>query len=85
VIDPTSGEITFRPGEGDKGEHWVKITVTSGNVTVSRSFIIEVKEEEGISDIVFWALGIGIILVIALVIGLYLWSGPTVEQYGLEE
>ena len=75
----------FRPDADDKGEHWVKITVTSGNVTISRSFIVSIEEEEGISDIVFWALGIGIILVIALIVGLYLWAGPTVEQYGLEE
>ena len=84
-IDPNTGEITFEPDNDDKGEHWVKITVTNGNVTVSRSFIISIEEESEISNVVFYALGAGILLVIALIIGLYLWSGPAVEQYGLEE
>ncbi len=85
-IDEDTGEITFSPDGSRKGEHWVKITITSGNVTISRSFILDVEDEKGIiPNSVFWALGIGIILLLAIIIGLYLWSGPSIQQYGLEE
>jgi hypothetical protein len=86
LIDNNTGEIRFKPEESDQGEHWPRITVKSGNVTISRSFIIKVeKKEERVPDFVFWALGIGIVVLIAIIIGLYLWSGPSLEQYGLEE
>jgi hypothetical protein len=85
TIDQATGEITFKPTSDDIGEHWIKVTVTNGNVTITKSFILEIEEEKGIPNAVFWALGIGIVLLIAIIIGLYLWSGPSVEQYGLEE
>ncbi len=84
-IDPTTGEIEFEPGLGDVGEHWIRIDVTSGNVTISRSFTLDVRQPREISSCIYWILGGAMALVLLLIILVYLWAGPPVEQYGLEE
>ncbi|MFW3146628.1 MAG: C25 family cysteine peptidase [Thermoplasmatota archaeon] len=84
-IDPASGLIEFNPRAEDKGEHWVKITVTSGNTTITRSFLLNVREQSSTSTLWYWVLGGGIVILLAVIIGLYLWSGRELEQYGLEE
>ncbi|MGA1873897.1 MAG: C25 family cysteine peptidase [Thermoplasmatota archaeon] len=84
-IDPETGALSFTPGDGDKGTHWIKVTVTSGDVSISRSFILEVEEERSVPSWIVWGLMIGIIALVVVIVGLYLWSGPRLEQYGLEE
>ncbi|MBN1389069.1 MAG: hypothetical protein JXA22_00320 [Candidatus Thermoplasmatota archaeon] len=84
-IDGSTGVLTFKPESKHRGEHWIRITATNGNVSITRSFIIQVEKEDTIPAGVYWGLGAGIILLVALIVGLYLWSGPRVEQYGLEE
>jgi hypothetical protein len=84
-IEPGTGKISFTPSDGDVGEHWIRITARSGNVTIERSFILEVRESREIPMLVLYGLGIGIVVLIAVFIGIYLWSGTKMEQYGLEE
>ncbi|MGA1793615.1 MAG: C25 family cysteine peptidase [Thermoplasmatota archaeon] len=85
LIDPDTGILSFKPQKSDEGQHWVRITVTSGNTSISRSFIIDVEEDKGQPSWVLWSLGIGILVLVVVIIGLFLWSGPRLEQYGLEE
>ena len=42
-IDPNTGYITFKPKEKDIGTHQIKITVTDGNESVSRTLNLEIK------------------------------------------
>ncbi|MBN1538624.1 MAG: cadherin-like domain-containing protein [Candidatus Thermoplasmatota archaeon] len=84
-IDSTTGELRFTPKSEHTGEHWIRITVTNGDVSITRSFVLQVVEQEGIHPGIYWGLGAGMVILVAIVIGLYLWSGPAVEQYGLEE
>ena len=84
-IDPETGEIEFKPGPDDVGEHWVRIEVTSGNVTISRSFTLDVRQPREVSPGIYWILGGAMALVLLLITLVYLWAGPPVEQYGLEE
>ncbi|MFO8051775.1 MAG: C25 family cysteine peptidase [Thermoplasmatota archaeon] len=84
-IDPLTGEIAFTPTSEDVGEHWVKITVTNGNTTVSRNFMFRVDEEHRTPSFIHWLLGAGIVILIVLIIMAYLWSGRDMVQYGLEE
>jgi hypothetical protein len=84
-IDPDTGRIDFTPGKDDLGEHWIKIEVEAGNVTLSRSFVLEVEGEEGIGTEVLVISGGIILVLIVLVIAAYAWKGADVEQYGLEE
>ena len=84
-IDPATGEISFTPKDGDVGEHWIKITLESGNTTVSRSFVLEVGEKKEV-DLYFFVIGGAILLIlIILAIAAYMWKGTEVDQYGLEE
>jgi len=59
--------------------------VINGDTTISRSFIIDVEEESGQPSWVLWVLGIGIMILVVVIIGLFMWSGPRLEQYGIEE
>lgn len=84
-IDPQTGTISFSPSEEDVGEHWIKITVKSGNVTISRSYVLEVRESRNMPSWIFFGLGAGMVILLVAFIGFYLWSGTKMEQYGLEE
>ena len=84
-IDPETGEVEFKPGPEDVGEHWIRIDVTSGNVTISRSFTLDVRQPREIPSSIYWILGGAMALVLLLMALVYLWAGPPVEQYGLEE
>lgn len=84
-IDPVSGVMQFRPVKADRGEHWIKITATSGNFSISRSFILRVEKDGGGPNLLTWALLGAIAFLAALVIAVYLWGGRRLEEYGLEE
>ena len=87
-IDPSTGEISFTPDEDDAGEHWVQVTVTSGNWTIYRTFILEVEKRDWGDDVLPWVaggLGVVILVLAVLMIALLVWPGRPMEQYGLEE
>jgi hypothetical protein len=83
-IDPVSGNISFMPTEDDAGEHWVRITVTSGNETASRSFVLVVAEEEDFPTWIIWALALMATVLLLLILAVYMWGGKKVQQYGEE-
>ncbi len=85
IIDPTTGEISFKPGSEDEGDHWITITVDSGGSRIERTFFIQIKEERENDPLIYWILGSAIAVLLLLVIAVVLWSGPKVGQYGLEE
>ena len=84
-IDPETGEISFSPDSEDKGEHWITIRVDSGNVTIERTFFLEIEEEEEQGTTLYWILGAAILLLIVLLVIVLAWAGTPPEQYGLEE
>ncbi|MDG6226214.1 MAG: C25 family cysteine peptidase [Candidatus Thermoplasmatota archaeon] len=84
-IDPISGVIEFKPEKADRGEHWIRITATSGNFSISRSFILRVEKDEGGPNLMTWLLIGSIAILSVLVIAVYLWGGRRLEEYGLEE
>ncbi|MCU0798411.1 MAG: C25 family cysteine peptidase [Candidatus Thermoplasmatota archaeon] len=84
-IEGSTGRISFTPRDEDVGEHWTRISATSGNVTISRTFILEVREApSGPSALVIGLVG-ALGLMVALLIAVILWRGPRVGQYGVEE
>jgi len=84
-IDPITGVIDFVPSRSQSGEHWVRITATSGNITAQRSFVIVVDSDE---DGLWWMpylLGAVAIALAGAIVAVYRWPGRKVGQYGLEE
>ncbi len=84
-IDNSTGRIIFEPGKEDVGEHWVRISVTSGNVTISRTFILEVSEASHGPSALMIGLVAALVLMLVLLLTVLLWRGPKVGQYGIEE
>ena len=84
-IDPETGEIEFEPSGSDIGEHWITITVVTGNITIERTFHLEIREGQEENTTLYLILGLIVAILLLAVIGVIFWSGPKVEQYGLEE
>jgi hypothetical protein len=83
-IDPSTGIIAFVPGADDVGEHWVRITASSGNESASRAFVIVVKQDEEYPTWLVWALALAATALLATAIALFVWRGRRVPQYGEE-
>jgi hypothetical protein len=83
-IDPITGVVSFVPGMEDAGEHWVRITLTSGNQSASRSFVLSVSEKVAPPEWLVWALSLLAAALLLLAVALYLWQGRKVQQYGEE-
>jgi len=84
-IDENTGRIAFTPGKEDVGEHWIRISAISGNVTISRTFILEVREAPSSPSALLIGLIAALVLMLVLLVMVLLWRGPKVGQYGLEE
>lgn len=84
-IDPSTGWIRFKPDGDDAGDHWVRITVTSGNTSIERTFLLKISKAEDGVPVIWYILGVIAVVLLIAVAGVVLWRGPGVVQYGLEE
>ncbi len=81
-INPTTGEITFKPEKKDVGMHTVEITVTdeegdSDDLIVTFEVVGE-GEDEGIDLIWLW-LVLVLVIAIIIIIAFVLWKGKKVK------
>ena len=72
-IDPDTGEIAFKPGQKDAGEHRIKISVSDGNITVDQEIILSIEDKSMDSGYELIIVG-AIAAIVGVIVGLVLYN-----------